>query len=120
MLTPTQPICLVKRVNDLILVARNEARLEALAKRLTSQTERLVTPLRADLRVKAERKGLSGGHGGAVISREIRIVAAVRWSVWLVGQRFEAGSNCILSAPCECSPATKANVQPKYATSTMR
>jgi hypothetical protein len=54
-LTPTQPICLVKRVNDLILVARNEARLEALAKRLTSQTERLVT-LRADLRVKAERK----------------------------------------------------------------
>src|SRR5262249_1887766 len=40
--------------------------------------------------------------------------------VWLVVQRFEAGSNCILSAPCECSPAAKANVQPKYATSTMR
>jgi hypothetical protein len=75
---------------------------------------------RRALGARPNEKDLSGGHGGAVISREIRIVAAVRWSVWLVSQRFEARSNCILSVPCECSPAAKANVQPKYATSTMR
>jgi NAD(P)-dependent dehydrogenase (short-subunit alcohol dehydrogenase family) len=40
---------LAKRGYDLILVARNEARLKALAARLTKETGRLVTPLLADL-----------------------------------------------------------------------
>jgi short-subunit dehydrogenase len=45
---------LAKRGYDLILVARNEARLKALAARLTRETGRLVTPLRADLNDKAD------------------------------------------------------------------
>jgi hypothetical protein len=45
---------LAKRGYDLILVARNEARLKALAARLTKETGRLVTPLRADLNDKAD------------------------------------------------------------------
>ncbi len=40
---------LAKRNYDLILVARNEARLKALAARLTSETGRSVTPLPVDL-----------------------------------------------------------------------
>src|SRR5207249_9202640 len=40
---------LAKRNYDLVLVARNEARLKALSGRLTSETGRSVTPLRADL-----------------------------------------------------------------------
>ena len=40
---------LARRGYDLILVARNEARLQALAARLTKETGRSVTPLRADL-----------------------------------------------------------------------
>src|SRR4029077_16902800 len=45
---------LAERGYDLIVVARNEARLQALADRLTSQIGRLVTPLRADLGDKAD------------------------------------------------------------------
>ena len=45
---------LAKRGYDLILVARNAARLEALSARLRSETERSVTPLRADLNDKAD------------------------------------------------------------------
>jgi short-subunit dehydrogenase len=45
---------LAKRGYDLILVARNEARLQALAARLTRETGRSVTPLRADLNDKAD------------------------------------------------------------------
>jgi short-subunit dehydrogenase len=45
---------LAKRDYDLVLVARNEARLEALSGRLTSETGRSVTPLRADLGDKAD------------------------------------------------------------------
>src|SRR5467141_5299397 len=44
---------LAKRGYDLILVARDEARLEALSARLTSETGRSVTPLPADLNDKA-------------------------------------------------------------------
>src|SRR6266850_3112913 len=40
---------LAQRNYDLILVARNEARLKALSARLTSETGRSVTPLPADL-----------------------------------------------------------------------
>ena len=45
---------LAKRDYDLVLVARNEARLKALSGRLTSETGRSVTPLRADLSDKAD------------------------------------------------------------------
>ena len=45
---------LAKRDYDLVLVARNEARLKALSDRLTSETGRSVTPLRADLSDKAD------------------------------------------------------------------
>ena len=45
---------LAKRGYDLILVARNEARLQALSDRLTKETGRSVTPLRADLGDKAD------------------------------------------------------------------
>ena len=45
---------LAKRGYDLILVARSEARLKALAVRLTKETRRSVTPLRADLNNKTE------------------------------------------------------------------
>src|SRR5260370_29150753 len=45
---------LAKRGYDLILVARNEARLKALSARLTEETGRSVTPLRADLNDKAD------------------------------------------------------------------
>ena len=45
---------LAKRGYDLILVARNEARLTSLAQRLTSETGRSVKVLRADLGDKAE------------------------------------------------------------------
>jgi len=45
---------LAKRGYDLILVARNEARLKALSARLTKETGRSVTPLRADLNDKAD------------------------------------------------------------------
>jgi short-subunit dehydrogenase len=45
---------LAKHGYDLILVARNEARLKALAARLTKETGRSVTPLRADLNDKAD------------------------------------------------------------------
>ena len=45
---------LAKRGYDLILVARNEARLKALSARLTKETGRSITPLRADLNDKAD------------------------------------------------------------------
>src|SRR5258708_15638840 len=45
---------LAKRGYDLILVARNEARLKALSARLTSETGRSVAALAADLNDKAE------------------------------------------------------------------
>ena len=45
---------LAKRGCDLILVARNEERLEALSARIKSETGRSVTPLRADLNDKAD------------------------------------------------------------------
>jgi uncharacterized protein len=45
---------LAKRGYDLILVARNEARLKALSALLTSETGRSVTPLPADLNDKAD------------------------------------------------------------------
>jgi len=45
---------LAKRGYDLTLVARNEARLQELSARLTKETGRSVTPLRADLSDKAE------------------------------------------------------------------
>lgn len=45
---------LAKRGYDLILVARDQARLEALSARLTSETGRSVTPLPADLNDKAD------------------------------------------------------------------
>jgi short-subunit dehydrogenase len=45
---------LAKRGYDLILVARDEAKLQALAGRLTSETGRLVIPLAADLNDKAD------------------------------------------------------------------
>jgi NAD(P)-dependent dehydrogenase (short-subunit alcohol dehydrogenase family) len=45
---------LTKRGYDLVLVARNEARLKALAARLKEETGRSVTPLRADLNDKAD------------------------------------------------------------------
>jgi len=46
---------LAKRGYDLILVARNEARLRSLSARLTSATGRSVKVLRTDLNNKAER-----------------------------------------------------------------
>jgi len=45
---------LAKRGYDLILVARNEARLKSLSARLTSETGRSVKVLRADLSDKAK------------------------------------------------------------------
>ena len=45
---------LAKRGFDLILVARNEARLKALSARLSKETKRSVTSLRADLSDKAD------------------------------------------------------------------
>src|SRR3989475_12470607 len=45
---------LAKRGYDLILVARNEARLKSLSARLTSETGRSVKVLRTDLNNKAE------------------------------------------------------------------
>jgi short-subunit dehydrogenase len=45
---------LARRGYDLILVARNEARLKALSARLTEETGRSVTPLGADLNDKAD------------------------------------------------------------------
>src|SRR5713101_2134281 len=45
---------LAKRGYDLILVARNEARLKSLSARLTSETRRSVEVLRADLNNKEE------------------------------------------------------------------
>jgi len=45
---------LAKRGYDLILVARNEARLKSLSARLTSETGRSVKVLRADLNNKEE------------------------------------------------------------------
>jgi short-subunit dehydrogenase len=45
---------LAKRGYDLILAARNEARLKELSARLTAETGRSVTPLRADLSDKAD------------------------------------------------------------------
>jgi short-subunit dehydrogenase len=45
---------LAKRGYDLILVARSEAQLNILSGRLTSETGRSVTPLRADLNDKAD------------------------------------------------------------------
>jgi hypothetical protein len=46
---------LAKRGYDLILVARNAARLKALCARRTSETGRYVTPLRAELNDKAAK-----------------------------------------------------------------
>src|SRR3984957_9441772 len=43
---------LAKRGHDLVLVARNEARLRALAERLTRETGRSVEPFKADLGAK--------------------------------------------------------------------
>lgn len=45
---------LAKRGYDLVLVARNKARLEALCTRLASETGRSITPLPADLNDKAD------------------------------------------------------------------
>ena len=45
---------LAKRGYDLVLAARNEARLRALSARLTEETGRSVTPLRVDLNDKAD------------------------------------------------------------------
>ena len=45
---------LAKRGYDLILVARNEARLKALSARLASETGRSVTPLAVDLNDKTD------------------------------------------------------------------
>jgi short-subunit dehydrogenase len=45
---------LARRGYDLVLVARNEARLMALAGRLTAETGRSIAPLRADLSDKAD------------------------------------------------------------------
>jgi short-subunit dehydrogenase len=45
---------LAKRGYDLILVARNEARLDTLSARLTGETGRSVTPVRADLNEKVD------------------------------------------------------------------
>ena len=45
---------LAKRGYDLILVARDQARLKALSSRLASETGRSLTPLRADLNDKAD------------------------------------------------------------------
>jgi short-subunit dehydrogenase len=45
---------LAKRGYDLVLAARNEARLKALSARLAEETGRSVTPLRADLNDKAD------------------------------------------------------------------
>src|SRR5690242_531411 len=45
---------LAKRGYDLVLAARNEARLKAFAARLTEETGRSVTPLPADLNDKAD------------------------------------------------------------------
>jgi short-subunit dehydrogenase len=45
---------LAKRGYDLMVVARNEARLNALAARLTKDTGRAVTPLPADLNDRAD------------------------------------------------------------------
>jgi short-subunit dehydrogenase len=45
---------LARRGYDLVLVARNEARLKTLSARLTEETGRSVTPLRADLNDKAD------------------------------------------------------------------
>lgn len=45
---------LAKRGHDLILVARNKARLDTLAQRLSSETGRKVTVLAADLNVRAD------------------------------------------------------------------
>src|SRR6201988_1167572 len=45
---------LARRGHDLVLVARNEARLKALAERLTHETGRSITPLRADLNDKVD------------------------------------------------------------------
>jgi len=45
---------LAKRGYDLIVVARNEARLQDLAAHLTKETGRSVTPLRADLSARAD------------------------------------------------------------------
>ena len=44
---------LAKRGYDLVLVARNKARLETLSTRLASETGRSITPLPADLNDKA-------------------------------------------------------------------
>ena len=46
---------LARRCYDLILVARNEARLKSLSERLTSETGRTIKVLRADLSNKVER-----------------------------------------------------------------
>ena len=49
---------LAKRGYDLILLARNEARLASLSSRLASETGRSVKALRADLNNKAELAAL--------------------------------------------------------------
>jgi short-subunit dehydrogenase len=56
---------LVRRVYDLILVARSEAQLKGLANSLHSETGRQITPLMADLAVRAdsERIGKLLVHG---------------------------------------------------------
>ena len=51
---------LAKRGYDLILVARNETRLQALSDRLTKETGRSVTPLRVDLGDKADLAKVEG------------------------------------------------------------
>ncbi len=56
---------LVRRGYDLILVARSEAQLKGLANSLHSETGRRITPVTADLAVKAdaERTGKLLAHG---------------------------------------------------------
>jgi short-subunit dehydrogenase len=51
---------LARRGYDLVLVARNEERLRALAARLTEETGRSVTPLRADLSDKVDLAKVEG------------------------------------------------------------
>jgi short-subunit dehydrogenase len=56
------PDRLAKRGYDLVLIARNEARLKDLSARLTKETGRKVTPLRG----RPQRQGGSREGGGRV------------------------------------------------------
>ena len=55
---------LAKRGYDLVLVARNKARLEALCTRLASETGRSITPLPADLNDKGGSREGGDHHAG--------------------------------------------------------